>query len=291
MQISKYLVASPHDLLWGLTVSTVGYDELAPGDEYPTRGHADGYYFDVERGRTLNEYQLLYLVKGEGIFHSASVQEAPLHAGDLFLLFPGEWHSYHPLKSSHWKSYWIGFKGKNMDDRVKAGFLSPQKPLYHVGFSAEMVRLYESALKTAQVEAPFAQQTLAGMVNLLVGLMYSLIRNNDLNSHYGHLDIVNRARLRIRQSIEEDVSIQQIAEELGTSYSNLRKLFKEYTGVSPALYQQDLRLQRAKELLTTTNLSIKEVAYKLCFDSPDYFSMKFKNKAGVTPSMFREQMQ
>ncbi|MGI6231612.1 MAG: AraC family transcriptional regulator [Prevotella sp.] len=290
MQISKYLVASPHDQLWGLTVSTVGQDELAPGDEYPTRGHADGYYFDVERGRTLNEYQLLYLVEGEGIFRSASVPEAKLHAGDLFLLFPGEWHTYHPLESSRWKSYWIGFKGKNMDDRVKAGFLFPLKPVYHVGFSAEIVRLYESALKTAQEEAPFAQQTLAGIVNHLVGLMYSLKRNNDLNSHYGHLDMVNHARLRIRQSLEEDLSIQQIAKELGTSYSNLRKLFKEYTGVSPALYQQDLRLQRAKELLTTTNLSIKQVAYRLCFESPDYFSTKFKNKTGLKPSEFREQM-
>ena len=37
MQKSKYLVANERDALWGLTVSTVGYDELQPGDSYPTR--------------------------------------------------------------------------------------------------------------------------------------------------------------------------------------------------------------------------------------------------------------
>ena len=50
MQKSKYLVINERDALWGLVVSTVGYEELLPGDPYPTRGHADGYYFNVERG-------------------------------------------------------------------------------------------------------------------------------------------------------------------------------------------------------------------------------------------------
>lgn len=115
----------------------MGYDEILPGEEYPTHGHADGYYFNPKKGRTLNEYQLLYI-------------------------------------------------------------------------------------------------------------------------------------------------------EQGVSYSTFRKFFKEFTGLSPALYQQDLRLQRAKELLATTDLSIKEIAYRLCFDTPDYFSQKFKAKTGMTPREYRQ---
>ena len=80
---------------------------------------------------------------------------------------------------------------------------------------------------------------------------------------------------------------QALAEQLGVSYSSFRKLFKEYTGISPALYQQDLKLQRAKELLSTTDLFVKEIAYMLNFDSPDYFSSKFKRKTGLKPSDFR----
>lgn len=289
MQESKYLIANFRDALWGLTVSTVGYENIIPGEDYPTHGHADGYYFNVECGRILNEYQLLYLTEGEGIFRSSSIGERRIKAGDFFLLFPGEWHTYHPAKNIGWKCYWIGFKGENMDARVKNAFLSTTKPIYHVGYLDRLEDLYCYALETAQEEAVHTQRTLAGVVNLLIGMMYSLERNIELGKNQEYVNMINQARKRIRESLEENLTIQQIAADIGVSYSNFRKLFKEFTGVSPALYQQELRLQRAKELLSTTTLSVKQIAYKLCFESPDYFSAKFKAKINMRPSEFREQ--
>ncbi len=289
MQKSKYLVASPRDLLWGLTVSTVGYEEIVPGDSYPTHGHADGYYFNVDRGRILNEYQLLYIVEGRGFFRSAHQKETEVHGGDMFLLFPGEWHTYHPAKEDGWKSFWIGFKGKNMDDRVRAGFLSVDKPIYSIGFSEEVIRLYREAYRVAVEELANSQQILAGTVNFMIGLMYAFERNRLFTNDKIHVDIINSARLRIRETLESPVSIQQIAAESGISYSNFRKLFKEYTGVSPALYQQELRIQRAKELLAISDLSVKEIAYRLNFDSSDYFSSRFRAKVGMPPLEYRKK--
>ena len=287
MQISKYLLANERDAQWGLTVSTVGFEHIQPGDPYPTKGHADGYYFDCNKGRTLNEYQLLYNPEGEGIFQSTNQKPVRLKPGDMFLLFPGEWHTYHPDPKVGWKSYWIGFRGKNMDDRVRAGFLAPTKPIYHVGYSFTLEALYKRAYEAAVEEAAYSQQLIAGIVNHLIGMMYSLERNRELSKNQQQVDMISRARMRIRESLESDITIQQIAEELGVSYSNLRKLFKEHTGLSPATYQQELRLLRAKELLSTTELSIKEIAYRLNFESPDYFSAKFKAKMGLKPSEVR----
>lgn len=287
MQISKYLLANDRDAQWGLTVSTVGFEHILPGDSYPTKGHADGYYFDCNKGRTLNEYQLLYNPEGEGIFQSTHIKPTRLMPGDMFLLFPGEWHTYHPNPEIGWKSYWIGFRGKNMDDRVHAGFLTPDSPIYHVGYSFTLEGLYKRAYEAAVEEAAYSQQLMAGIVNHLIGMMYSLERNRELSKNQQQVDMISRARMRIRESLESDLTIQQIAEELGVSYSNLRKLFKEYTGLSPATYQQELRLLRAKELLSTTELSIKEIAYRLNFENPDYFSAKFKAKMGLKPSEVR----
>jgi AraC-like DNA-binding protein len=278
------MLATERDLKWGLTVSTVGYEEIAPGDPYPTKGHADGYYFNIEKGRVLNEYQLLYNPEGEGVFESAHCPQTKIKAGDMFLLFPGEWHTYHPNPRVGWKSHWIGFKGRNMDDRVKAGFLTPEKPIYHVGYSAIIEGLYRRAFAAAREEAAYSQQEMAGLVNHLIGKMYSLERNIELSRNQQQVDMIDKARWRIRESLESETTIQGIAEELGVSYSNFRKLFKEYTGLSPATYQQELRLLRAKELLSTTDLSIKEIAYRLNFESPDYFSAKFKAKMGIKPS-------
>ena len=237
----------------------------------------------------LNEYQLLYNPEGEGVFQSTHCPQTRLKAGDMFLLFPGEWHTYHPLENKGWKSYWIGFNGRNVDDRVKAGFLSPEKPIYHVGYSSDIETLYLHAYKTAVEEAAYSQQMMAGLVNHLIGLMYSLERNIELGKNSAQVNMVNRARLRIREALESELSIQEIAEELSVSYSNFRKLFKEYTGLSPATYQQELRLLRAKEMLSTTDLSIKEIAYRLNFESPDYFSAKFKAKMGCKPSEIRQK--
>ena len=287
MQTSRYLLANERDALWGLTVSTVGYEEIAPGDPYPTRGHADGYYFNIEKGRVLNEYQLLYNPEGEGVFQSTHCPPTPIKAGDMFLLFPGEWHSYHPLPHTGWKSHWIGFRGKNMDDRVRAGFLSPEKPIYHVGYSSVIEELYRTAYQQAVEEAAYSQQVMAGLVNHLIGKMYALERNIELNRNQAQVDMINRARMQIRKALESNLTIQQVAEELGVSYSNFRKLFKEYTGLSPATYQQELRLLRAKELLSTTDMTVKEIAYRLNFESPDYFSAKFKAKMGCKPSEAR----
>lgn len=291
MQKSKYVLATDRDKQWGLTVSTIGYEDIAPGTQYPTRGHAAGYDFDVGEGRELSEYQLIYIAEGSGVFSSAHVTDIELSEGDMFLLFPGEWHTYQPKADTGWKSYWIGFMGRNVDDRVAAGFLTPEKPVYHVGYSAEIIHLYKSAYATADKEPAYSQQILAGIVNHLIGMMYSLERNIELNRNHKRIDMVNRARLRIRESLESNLSIQEIADEMGMSYSNFRKLFKEYTGISPASYQQSMKLQRAKELLTTTSMSIKEIAYRLSFDSPDYFSAKFRIKTGRKPSDFRNRKQ
>lgn len=289
MQKSKYLVCNEHDKSWGLTISTVGYEEIAAYEPYPTKGHADGYYFNIEKGRELNEYQMLYTVEGEGTFESTSTNgRVKVKEGDVFLLFPGEWHTYHPIPEIGWKQFWIGFKGKNMDDRVRAGFLSSAKPLYHIGYSPQIINLYKDAMQAAFEEKAYMQQLLAGIVNHLIGLMYALERNIILNKNQNHVDMILRAQQHIRESLESTLSIQDIANELGVSYSKFRKLFKEYTGLSPATYQQDLKLQRAKELLTTTSLSIKEIAYRLNFDSPDYFSAKFKIKTGRKPSEMRK---
>lgn len=288
MQRSKYLVASERDQEWGLTVSTVGYEALQPFEPYPTRGHADGYYFKTERGRTLQEYQLLYITEGQGIFSSNHIKNATIKAGDVIILFPGEWHSYHPEAEVGWKSYWIGFRGYNIDARVKAGFLATEKPIYHVGQSVELTQLYENAMRVADEEQAYTQQMLAGIVNHLLGLVYSLERNLSLALQSNNVQSINKARLFIRENLESDINMQDIARLLGMSYSNFRRLFRELAGVSPTQYLQELRLQQACELVAYSNLSIKEIAFKLHFESPEYFATKFKRKTGCTPSQYRK---
>ena len=61
------------------------------------------------------------------------------------------------------------------------------------------------------------------------------------------------------ENIQKDINIQEIANNLGISYSLFRKEFKEYTGYAPSQYFQELKLRKAKERLAETDLPIIEI--------------------------------
>lgn len=64
----KYLIPADGDELWGLTVTGVGSQVITADEVYPPQNHPQGYFFDVEEGRVLDEFQLLYITDGEGMF-------------------------------------------------------------------------------------------------------------------------------------------------------------------------------------------------------------------------------
>src|SRR2546425_7254119 len=80
----------------------------------------------------------------------------------------------------------------------------------------------------------------------------------------------------------------EIAESVRLSPSRLRELFKGQTGTSLARYQRELRLQRAKHLLETTFLSVKEVAASVGLTSVGHFVTDFKKAYRLTPSEYAE---
>lgn len=287
MKPIKYIIENERDVLWGLTVTTVGFEKIEPGAPYPTDRHIDSHTFSPDRGRVLQEYQLVYITEGAGTFESLSVPRTVIGPGTIFLLFPDEWHTYRPDIEVGWTQYWIGFKGINMDERVRQKFFEKDSPIFTVGLNDEVVSLFMRAIEVADHENAYFQQMLAGIVNYMVGLIYILDRNNRLNQDVHVVQQINQARIIMHENIESCMTVQQVAAAVGMSYSSFRTNFKEYTGLSPASYFQNLKLQRAKDLLRMTTLSIKEIAYRLEFESPDYFSTLFRKKTGKRPSDFR----
>ena len=101
---------------------------------------------------------------------------------------------------------------------------------------------------------------------------------------------INRAKILITERFK-DIHPKEIAAELHMSYSNFRKIFKEYTGFAPAQYILEIRLTRSKELLANTPIPIKEIAYMMGFENYEYFFTVFKKKNGTTPTAYRQLTQ
>jgi AraC-like DNA-binding protein len=280
----KYLVAGPNDLLWGTAVNSVGFQEVGPGEPYPPSNHPSRYLFSTERGRILDEYQLLYITKGSGKFRSASLPHpVPVQQGSFFLLFPGEWHSYRPDPETGWKEYWIGFKGSQMETWVRDGFFAPGKPVWYAGLKSDVVDLYKDAIRTATEQQSGFQQRLGGLVAHLL----SLARFYERNEAFSEVaDQINRAKILISEEFRT-ISPAEVAERLCMGYSNFRRIFKEYTGFSPAKYIQEVRIGKVKEALTNSSLSVKKVAFEMGYDNEDYFFTAFRRITGMTPAEYR----
>ena len=67
----RYIPVRQRDIQWGLYVTRMGCTKILPGAEYPPRTHPKPYDFTWQKGRTLPEYQVIYITAGEGLFESA----------------------------------------------------------------------------------------------------------------------------------------------------------------------------------------------------------------------------
>lgn len=286
----KYLITSEQDLQWGLTVNTVGMQHIERGMAYPPRNHPTRYLFSTEKGRILEEFQLIYIIKGQGFITTTEISNIRVSEGQMFLLFPGQWHSYHPDHRSGWTEYWIGFNGNQIEKYTNSGFFRQQQPIYNIGIQDEIVHLYRTAILIAKEQKAGYQQMLAGIVNMVLGYAYAY----DKQSSFENMQVIhqiNKAKIIMADSYDVDISPKEIASKVNMSYSWFRHIFKEYTGIAPIRYIQELRINKSKELLTNTSLPIKEIAFETGFNKVEYFYSIFKKRTGYTPDKYREFTQ
>jgi AraC family transcriptional regulator len=91
----------------------------------------------------------------------------------------------------------------------------------------------------------------------------------------------------IHQHIDEPLSLSQLASHLAYSPYHFTRIFKERIGLSPLYYVSSLRLQKAKDLLLRTNLSVRDIGLEIGQQSLGTFTTRFTERVGMTPTDFR----
>ena len=284
----KYLQISPRDKSWGLAVTTAGFQHVHPGEMYPLSSHPDGYNFPENKRRVLNEYQLIYITRGSGYFESASCSKTKIEAGMMFMLFPGEWHTFAPDPSTGWDDHWVGFNGSFIDDKIKHGFLTFKNCIFKVGVDERIINTYHEIFNIIYNEKKGFQQMVASLTISLIGRIYYVELNHSFGDSYMSR-IINQAKIIMKEDTTSSKSLEDIASSLNISYSLFRREFKNKCGISPGQYRLEIKLAKAKELLYSTNLSIAEISTKLNFECLGQFSTFFKKKAGIPPLEFRKR--
>lgn len=204
-----------------------------------------------------------------------------------FCIIPaGVDHKYYADMATPWSIYWLHFNGSNsaayIEYLVKETFVMTLNTLQFAQFIHQFNRCY------TMLEKGYSKETmmiLGHELALLFLKMYS--ESEEVISPNRNPGIVDQCIGHMLTNIYEKISLMDLTVATNMSRSHLIHLFKEQTGYTPIDYFIHLKIQKACHLIDTTNLSIKEIAYQIGYDDPQYFSRIFKSVMGSSPKFYR----
>jgi AraC-like DNA-binding protein len=286
---SRYIPESEDARRWGIVVTDLGYTRIPAGTAYPPGQHPAAYQISPVAGRILSEYQIVFISEGAGTFWSETSGKISLTAGSAFLLFPHIRHRYEPLPQTGWNESWIGFSG-DQADRLINEFFDPKHPVIQVGTNSNLSDLFANACDLARHEAFGFRPIIAAKTMEVLAHVHSLSLGETLRSPRNE-DLLRKACSLLHESLRHKFDFVIYAQQQGLSYSSFRRLFKDHTGLPPHQYLLELRIRKARSLLTTTTLSVESIADEVGFDSSFYFSRCFKQRTGLAPRNFRKKFR
>ena len=95
----------------------------------------------------------------------------------------------------------------------------------------------------------------------------------------------------LQNDAKQELSIEDVAKMCFVTPAYFRRLFREYSGMSPAEYRAHRRIERAKALMERTDISVEAVSDELAFSDPSYFCRVFKKVTGMSPSEYKKQIE
>ena len=158
---------------WGVNVHTVGHHVHPTKRTYPDPEHPSTHVFQWEKGRRLQEFQMVYVAKGRGIYEGDGKEPVAVEAGTLMLHFPEAWHRYRPSQETGWEEFWVGFDGHFAEYLMRQECFNPQKPLIPIGFNAEFLNVFLRLLDTVKYEGVAFRQISSCLVIQMLGLVYA----------------------------------------------------------------------------------------------------------------------
>jgi AraC-like DNA-binding protein len=258
-------------LLTDLFPSAAGFFPKAPG------------HF-VERERGLAECVLIRVLSGAGWVRTRERHE--LGAGQWLLIPAGLPHAYGADETAPWSIQWVHFQG-----RASAAFAALLGAETQVAVMAvprsgadnlDLARLYEV------LEQGYTQTNLlvaAAQLRLVLTELERALRKGRPTSA-GEAVAASLVWMSDNLSVRADLGA--LAGAAGLSVPHYCELFRRLTGYPPVEHFLRLKIQRACQLLDTTELRVNEVAVAVGWDDPFYFSRFFKKITGQSPRAYRQ---
>ena len=130
--------------------------------------------------------------------------------------------------------------------------------------------------------------TADGLREWFMGKITSACRNVIAKKEEKSNDVIKTARKYIDDNFAKDISLDDVSRRVNISPYYFSKIFKDELGLNFIEYLTSVRIEKAKELLTESDMSMKEICGACGYTDPNYFSRSFKKNVGVTPTEYKE---
>ncbi|MBQ4585393.1 MAG: helix-turn-helix transcriptional regulator [Clostridia bacterium] len=238
------------------------------------------FEYNTYNSKGRDDYFLIYVT--DGIFSTKINDEVYNLKKGSVVIFPPKF-KYHYWGEPPSKYLCAHFTGSHVE-KILTDLGFSLDPLVLEGeFSPKIKALFDKMIEADITKAPFLQYSLAC---LLEEILLTIATNREKNKGYRTF----KSSIKyIHTNYTEKIHIPSLAKMEGLSNSRFITLFTKEMGKTPSDYILSLRLSRACELLTSTNMEISEIGPASGYKDPYFFSKIFKKYMGVPPGEYRKR--
>lgn len=254
-----------------LLVNCCGWDSFkhAPLRQVRSRGRAD--------------YYLLYPIDGHIIIEVNGIS-VRVYEGSTYCIPPHTPHIIYYPDLIQVKVYWVHFTGAIAPDYYRTLFQEAYESKKSLPWAHNPVPTFEKMIADLQLkDYCYENATNSYFTLLLIQLKRSF-------AHIKRDLVVQDLLLYMHRHLDKISTIEDLTKVTNLSASRLIHRFTSIMQVAPITYLIKLRMERASQLLTTTNLTINEIAQEVNYQNPLYFSNSFKKHFGESPSSYRKNI-
>ncbi len=234
------------------------------------------------------DFQLIYIHQGKGHFILDN-RESILDEGCTVLYHPYEIQQYSFHHSENAQFYWLHFSGNDIPGLLREAGLDRQ--IIDTGMASYIPALFEGIIRELIMKQQGYLQITSLKGQELVWLLAREAQKQEHRNRNGYNMEMEEILETIHLKYNQDLTIEQLARAYGTSTGWFIKEFSRYTGNTPKKYINEVRLNHAKELLSSTNYNISKISTVCGFENPLYFSRYFQKNYHMAPTKYRNTLQ
>ncbi|WP_394884493.1 AraC family transcriptional regulator [Clostridium butyricum] len=235
-----------------------------------------------------SQYLIHYILDGEGTY-TVNNKTFKLGKNQGFLICPDTLIHYKADAEKPWNYIWVAFNGLKAETYLNYANLNKNNVIFEYSKDDCLKDYFNEMLSVTELNYS-TELKLEGLLYLFMSKLASSENSLNYSTKCKTTDLYLEKSIDfIKDNYSTNIKINDIANYIGINRSYLTNIFKNNINVSPQEFLVDFRIDKACELLKSSNSSIKSVANSVGYSDPLTFSKIFKKLKGESPKNYRNK--